>query len=423
MRLLEPSQRQAALQKGSEAGRQATLLIVDDEDGPRESLKIIFEDDYEVLCAENAVKALELLRHHQVHAAVLDIRMGAMSGIELLGRIREIDPDLGVIMLTAFEEMETLRQALRLGACDYLSKPFDLFTMRAAVAKAVERNRYARQVRSNREQLRQIQSELKDFQLKEEMARKRGEIYGIVLHDINSPLTVIAGLATMASDQLGHVSAPAESDLAAVRTQLSQIDQQVQKCLEISRRYLSFARRSPTGSSTVPVNQVLADLGMLLKPHPAVAGNRLDVSPLAEECLVQINGTDLVQILLNLAINACQCSPLPHQVQISAHLLAEPLDEGHFLDGPHTCFLNRRNFSNQSPLVHISIRDDGPGIAIVPLEKVFEAFFTTKTASQGTGLGLTIVKHLVEQASAGLFVESQSGQGTTFNLFLPVQPA
>jgi two-component system, sensor histidine kinase and response regulator len=418
MRLLEPLERSATEDCRPQPGHRPALLIVDDEAGPRESLKIIFEDDYEVVVAEGGHQALELLKQHAVNAAVLDIRMGAMSGIELLNRIKQHDPDVGVIMLTAFEELETIRQALRLGACDYLSKPFDLSTMRAAVAKAIERNRCARQVRSNQEALRELHSQLTDFQLKEEIARKRGEIYGIVLHDINSPLTVISSLATVASEQLRQVSVPAENSLAAVKEELAQIDQQVRKCLEISRRYLGFARRQPAAQPAVRVNQVLSDLGMLLRPHPSLAGNELQLFPLPEEMLVQIHGTDLIQILLNLCINAFQATAQPHRVQVTARRLAEPFDQARFRDGPHAYFVNRLGFTDRPPLVEICIQDDGPGISVVPLEKVFEAFFTTKPAGEGTGLGLSIVLHLVEQARAGLFVESAPGQGTSFRLLL-----
>jgi two-component system, sensor histidine kinase and response regulator len=420
MRLLESLPPSPHLEPGVSPEPRATLLIVDDEEGPRESLKIIFEDDYQVLVASDGLQALALTRQHTVNAAVLDIRMGVMSGIELLEQIKERDPDVAVIMLTAYEEMETLRQALRLGACDYLSKPFDLFTMRSAVAKAVERNRCARQVRASQDRLRQIQADLQDFRVREELARKRGEIYGIVLHDINSPLTVIAGLAAMANEQLVRVAAPGDGDLTGVRTQLAQIDLQVQRCLQISRRYLGFARRQPAERATVQINLALSDLGMLLRPHPAVLGHELEVSPLGEERLVLIHGTDLIQILLNLVINACQSTSKPHRVRVSAALLPGGVDHSRLADGLHTFFLNRQGFGDPSPAVEICVEDDGPGIEVTPIAKAFEAFYTTKAEGEGTGLGLTIVQHLVEQARAGLYVKSVPGKGTRFQLYVAV---
>jgi two-component system, sensor histidine kinase and response regulator len=115
------------------------LLIVDDEDGPRESLRIIFKDEYNLLMAEDGPTAIELAKQHPIDVAVLDVCMAGMSGIEILKRLKEVNPDIEVIMMTAFETANTLRQALRLRACDYINKPFNVATMRGAVGQAMQR--------------------------------------------------------------------------------------------------------------------------------------------------------------------------------------------------------------------------------------------------------------------------------------------
>src|SRR5438876_4095336 len=97
------------------------LLVVDDEEGPRRSIRIVFKDEYNVLMASNGVDALKLAREHRIDVTVLDIRMAGLSGIDVLTQLKAIDPGVEVIMLTAYETLETARQALRLGACDYLN--------------------------------------------------------------------------------------------------------------------------------------------------------------------------------------------------------------------------------------------------------------------------------------------------------------
>src|ERR1051325_5099473 len=119
--------------------RKPTLLVVDDEDGPRMAVQFIFQDDYDVLTASNGPSAIEPAQSRRIDVAVLDIRMAGMSGIELLERLKTIDPGIEVVMMTAFETTDTVRQALRLRACDYINKPFDLATMRSAVANALKR--------------------------------------------------------------------------------------------------------------------------------------------------------------------------------------------------------------------------------------------------------------------------------------------
>src|SRR5262245_36011641 len=79
-----------------------TLLIVDDEEGPRLSLTVIFGDEFNILMAEDGPSAIDLARRYPIDVAVLDIRMAGMSGIEVLERLRYLDPNTEAVMMTAF---------------------------------------------------------------------------------------------------------------------------------------------------------------------------------------------------------------------------------------------------------------------------------------------------------------------------------
>src|SRR4051794_27995485 len=129
--------------------RQPTLLIVDDEEGPRQSLRVVFKEDYQLFLASDGPTAIQLAQENKIDVAVLDIRMAGMSGIELLERLKFVDHGIEVVMMTAFETTDTMRQALRLRACDYINKPFDISTMRAAVAAAMERRSLGSELRKN----------------------------------------------------------------------------------------------------------------------------------------------------------------------------------------------------------------------------------------------------------------------------------
>src|ERR1043165_1968011 len=135
------------------AKRRGTLLIVDDEEGPRLSLRVIFKDDYEILMAADGATAIEVAQKHKIDGAVCDIRMSGMSGIEVLERLKYVNPAIEVVMMTAFETTDTIRQALRLRACDYINKPFDLSTIRAAVAGAMQRRTLENEIQNNAEKL------------------------------------------------------------------------------------------------------------------------------------------------------------------------------------------------------------------------------------------------------------------------------
>src|SRR5271157_1011124 len=223
-----------------------TLLIVDDEEGPRQSLRVVFKEDYNLLLASNGHDALELAENHKINAAVLDIRMTGMSGTEVLEKLKSIQPSIEVIMLTAYETVDTVRQALRLGACDYLNKPFDVPTIRKAVATAMERHSFSDEIRSNNEKLTALQAELHDQRLQEEITRTRGEIYASIIHDINGPLTIISGFIQIINQRMGDSKRLEGDDLEMVKDRLRRITRQVSNCIEISHRYLSFMRQQPT---------------------------------------------------------------------------------------------------------------------------------------------------------------------------------
>jgi signal transduction histidine kinase len=402
--------------------RKGTLLIVDDEEGARQALRVIFKDDYHVLMAADGATAINLAKEHKIDAAVLDIRMAGMSGIEVLERLKFVDPDVEVVMMTAFETTDTIRQALRLRACDYINKPFEVSTMRAAVENAMHRHTLESEIHTNAEKLQQLLSELQNEKIEEQMAQTRGEIYASIIHDLNGPLTVISGFTQLMNQRIGSAKHLEVEDLEFIKDRLKTITRQVTNCIEISRRYLGFLRRQPEDVPQVGVNQLLIDLNHLVRVHPSLSANHFLVRPLAHDVGVLMNGTDLIQVLLNLSVNAFQCAAKPHSVEIEAQVLSEPLDLARFKDGPEQRLLNVEGLQNGVPLLMISVRDNGPGIAPEILPKVFQPYFTTKGARQGTGLGLSIVQRLIKEAKGALHVSTRVGEGTTFTVYLPAVP-
>ncbi|MBM3833181.1 MAG: response regulator [Verrucomicrobia bacterium] len=89
-----------ALETEERAKQLRTLLVVDDDAGPRQALFFLFKNDYQVLLAENGLKALDLVKSHAVDAAILDLRMPIMSGSEVLNQLKKLDPAIEVIILT-----------------------------------------------------------------------------------------------------------------------------------------------------------------------------------------------------------------------------------------------------------------------------------------------------------------------------------
>ena len=399
--------------------RRGTLLVVDDEDGPRMSLRVIFKDEYDILMAEDGPAAIELAQKNDIDVAVLDIRMAGMSGIEVLERLKYVNPAIEAIMMTAFETTDTIRQALRLRACDYINKPFDLATMRTAVSQAMQRRTLESEIHSSAEKVQELLSELQNQRVEEQIAKTRGDIYASIIHDINGPLTVISGFVQVLNQRLNRNTRLEVEDLEFIKDRLRIVGRQAGNCIEISRRYLGFLRRQSDEAPRVSVKQLLHDLEHLVRVHPSLAENEFDLVPFGDEIAVKINGTDVIQILLNLTVNAFQCGTSNHQVQIGGETLMEPLDLTRFKDGLNDRLLNVESMNNTAPLVKFWVRDTGPGIAPEVLPKIFQPYFTTKGSQQGTGLGLNIVQRLIKESNGALHVNTQLGVGTTFTVYLP----
>src|SRR2546428_471597 len=298
--------------------RRGTLLIVDDEEGPRQSLAVIFKDDYEILLASDGPTAIELAQSRKVDVAVCDIRMAAMSGIEVLERLKYVNPGIEVVMMTAFETTDTMRQALRLRACDYINKPFDLSTMRAAVANAMQRRTLESEIHNNAEKLQQLIAELQNQKIEEQMSQARGDIYASIIHDINGPLTVISGFVQLMNQRIGNSTRLDLEDLEFIKDRLRTITRQVTNCIQISRRYLSFLRRQSDDAQRAGINALLTDLSHLAQVHPSLHNSEFNVKALAEDIAVRMHGTDVLQVLLNLTVNALQCAAQAHTVNVAA---------------------------------------------------------------------------------------------------------
>lgn len=400
------------------AASRPTLLIVDDEEGPRHSLRVVFKELYDVVLASSGPEALEIARTRRVDAAVLDIRMTGMSGTELLGHLKKLDSRIEVVMLTAYETLETARQALRHGACDYLTKPFEIPVIRDAVANAVQRRALAEAMADGSKRLQELHEELRNVQLQGEMARSQNEIYASVMHDIGSPLTAISVMLQMVSMDLEATRGRATS---SVKEQLVRVNQQVARCMEISRRYLNYARERSAQRQAVRLNQVLADTRELLRAHPSAKRHQLGVHLLPADLTLRMNGTDLIQVLLNLVTNAFQASTSSLHVEVFGEYHDDAVASSALETSSRSVFVNRCSFLNEPPMVALRVSDNGPGIPESILPKIFESYFTTKVPGEGTGLGLAIVRRLVSEAKGGIQVQTEPGRGTTFTIYLPVE--
>lgn len=131
-----------------------TVLIVDDERGPRESLRLILGYHFRVVSAESGEEAVAILGSEPVDVVTLDLKMPGLSGPETLARMRELDPAIEVVIVTGYGSFESAVEVLKLRAFDYITKPFDAEAILEVVRKAAECRRLVRSQALDMESLR-----------------------------------------------------------------------------------------------------------------------------------------------------------------------------------------------------------------------------------------------------------------------------
>jgi DNA-binding NtrC family response regulator len=122
------------------------ILVVDDESGVRESLRFLLKEKYKIILAENGYQAIELFKDNNIDLVILDIILPDIGGIEVLKTIKNNDDEVPVIMLTAVSHIKTAVEAMKAGACEYISKPFDAEEMKLLIENVLKTGKLSRQV-------------------------------------------------------------------------------------------------------------------------------------------------------------------------------------------------------------------------------------------------------------------------------------
>ena len=121
----------------NDGSERPLVMVVDDDTHVREAVAEVLQSDYDVVTVGGGIEAILMLRQRRVSVVILDVMMPEMDGLATLKRARELNPTLGVVMVTAIDNARIARDAMKLGATDCLTKPFTCEELRAAVRSAL----------------------------------------------------------------------------------------------------------------------------------------------------------------------------------------------------------------------------------------------------------------------------------------------
>ena len=139
--------------------QKGTILVVDDELGPRESLRMILKPLYKVYTASDGEEALQYLKGEEKFDLVtLDLKMPGLNGIEVLREIKSLHLDSAVIIITGFGTLPNAHEAIRYGAVDFISKPFNVTDIIAIVSKSIERRNYNKKIKNLIQEIKSLRA-------------------------------------------------------------------------------------------------------------------------------------------------------------------------------------------------------------------------------------------------------------------------
>src|SRR5437870_3351779 len=370
------------------------VLVIDDEMGPRESLRMLLKPDYNVHTADCVDAGIRLLKEKRPDTVVMDIRMPGATGIEGLRKIREIDPHLSVIMLTGFGALETAQEALRLGANDYINKPFDAGEMRKVIGRNVERTRVQRAGERAAAEIKELNNRLlKELAQKERLA-SLGQASAEFVHDLGNPLTIVWGYVQLLAKKLERSENGAAENAASVK-ELNIIEENVRLCRELLTMWQSYGSVEASPRKPISVSDIVRDVLKGVSAIAAQSGVELKSEVCDNPCTIMGDTVQIKRAIQNVVINALQASA-EEKKPISI-----------------TCV--PKDF-----YVDIVVEDSGAGINPSQLNKIFDPYFTTKQGKSGTGLGLYITKKVVEDHNGSIKVDSEIDTGTLFTIRLPL---
>ena len=375
------------------------ILVIDDEVGPRESLRMLLKPDYQVHTADCVETGIRLLREKHPDAIIMDIRMPGTTGIDGLRRIREIDPNLSVIMLTGFGALETAQEALRLGANDYINKPFDAREMQEVIGRNVERTRVHRSSENAAAEIKELNNRLLQELAQKERLASLGQASAEFVHDLGNPLTIVWGYVQLLAKKLeqsenSNGSGGGPSGVSSAK-ELNIIEQNVRLCRELLTMWQSYGSVEAAPPKPISVSEIVREVVKGVGAMTAQNGVKLTSDICDDPCTLLGDPVQVTRAIQNVLINAVQAS-------------AET-------NGSVTLSCTRKDF-----YVDVRVEDTGHGITPEQIAKIFDPYFTTKQGKSGTGLGLYITKKVVEDHNGSIKVDSTPGVGTTFTIRLPL---
>ena len=373
--------------------RRTRLLIVDDESGFRETLARRLEKRGAVVNqAADGKEALASLAREPVDVVLLDVRMPGMDGLSVLERIRQEHPDTEVILITGNVSTPEGVAGIKAGAFDYLTKPIEIEHLAGKIRQAFDKLiRCQEQAREARFRARMEQQLIAADRL-----AALGTLSAGTAHEINNPLAIINEAAGWLKSRVAKDESISDAMRKDLDFALDKIESSVKRARRITHQLLSFSRQADSVTKEFNLSELAVEVVELTRKVASEVQAEVIAACELKDMRLWSDPYQVRQVLLNLVTNGLQAAALGGTVELIVT-------------------------GNETDAIAV-VRDNGPGIPPENLERIFEPFFTTKPPGEGTGLGLSVSRGIIEKLGGRIEVESKLGAGAVFKVILPRKP-
>lgn len=373
------------------------ILIAEDEPEMMRFLKSQLRARYQVDEALDGAEALEIASKRRHHLILLDFMMPQIDGIEATRRLREMPSHRGVpiIILTARADEESKFQALEAGATDFLTKPFSSTELLARCRNLASVYGMQQQVEDRTVQLEKALELIKQTETQMVQQAKMaslGQLSAGLLHEVNNPLNFATASIHLIKKRLGRSPHP-EPEL--LEKPLGDLHDGIRRVSDIVSSLREFTHPDTTRFERVNLYKALANAIRFVQIPVAEISLTKD---LEGEVFIRGNQNQLVHLFINL-------------LQNSVDSLREK--------GAGSREIKIRGYV-ESERACLVFEDNGMGIPQEQLNRIFDAFFTTKKVGQGVGLGLSICHRIIQQHDGIVNVESEAGMWCRFSINFPI---
>jgi two-component system, sensor histidine kinase and response regulator len=361
--------------------QENTIFVIDDDEIIRLSCEqILQKSGYKVETFGNGYKGIERLKEVRPQLLVVDIKMPELDGFEVIKIVRKIDSDIVIVVITGYATIETAVDAMKMGAYDFLPKPFTPNELRMIIERGFERWRLIREAQTLRKE-------------KEEVERK---FVTLVSHQLKAPLAAVKQyMDVLLFTHKEKLPGDSVEWISRSKARIEEMLHLIQDWLMVSKLDRGALCDTSVSSDFV---RVLTDVVQEYKQLPSAANLTISLELGSEQMQACGDSVSLQMLVGNLVSNAVKYNKPGGEIWVRA--------------------------SGDANWITLEVSDTGLGIPQAFRPHLFEEFYRIRTPETqnipGTGLGLVICKRIVDELGGSIDVDSKEGEYTVFTIKLPV---